>query len=542
MQKHWWQNGIVYQIYPRSFCDSNGDGIGDIPGIISKLDYLKDLGVDILWLSPVYPSPNCDNGYDISDYCGIHPDFGTMEDMDRLIAEAKARGIRIIMDLVINHTSDEHPWFQRALEGDPEYRDYYYFCKGKDGKVPNNWGSFFAGDVWEPVGNDEYYLHLFAKKQPDLNWHNLKVYDEVCDILRFWLDKGIAGFRCDVINILYKNTLDDGKKQLALTGLEHYLSTEGNHDILRRLRKDVLSKYDCFTVGETVMVDTKMARDLCNRDRGELDMVFGFEHMECDQIAVKWFKVPYRPQKLIERLDKWQREIEWTANYLENHDQPRSVSRFGDEGELSEISAKMLGGLNLCLRGTAYIYEGQEIGMTNYPFQSLDDIEDVESHTVNETAKKMGLWPGLRWSLIRKTSRDNARTPMQWTGGEHGGFTEGTPWLAVNPNCKTINVSAEEKNPDSILAFYKEMIRMRKASDALQWGDYRKLSSPKDVYIFERETKDEKVTVICNMGKKKRKIQPVDGEVLIGNYGVYGAENGQTLKPYEFRVVKAVGR
>lgn len=535
IQKHWWQNGIVYQIYPRSFCDSNGDGIGDIPGIISKLDYLKSLGVDILWLSPVYPSPNCDNGYDISDYCGIHPDFGTMEDMDRLIAEAKARGIRIIMDLVINHTSDEHPWFKKALAGDPEYRDYYYFRKGKDGKVPNNWGSFFAGDVWEPVGDDEYYLHLFAKKQPDLNWHNPKVYDEVCDVLRFWLDKGIAGFRCDVINIIYKNTLADGKKQLALTGIEHYLSTEGCHDILQRLRKDVLSKYDCFTVGETVMVDTKMAGDLCNRERGELDMVFGFEHMECDQIGVKWFKVPYRPQKLIDRLDKWQREIQWAANYLENHDQPRSVSRFGDEGGMREVSAKMLGGLNLCLRGTAYIYEGQEIGMTNYPFRSLDDIEDVESHTVNETAKKMGMWPSLRWSLIRKTSRDHARTPMQWTGDELGGFTTGKPWLAVNPNCSFINVAAEEGRADGVLSFYREMIHLRKSSNALQWGDYRKLSSPKDVYIFEREAEDEKVTVLCNMSRKEKRIDPVDGEILIGNYG---DENGAVLKPYEFRVVK----
>lgn len=551
--KKWWRNGIVYQIYPRSFCDSNSDGIGDIPGIISKLDYLKELGIDIIWLSPVYASPNCDNGYDISDYMSIHPDFGTMDDMEKLIFEAKARGIRIIMDLVVNHTSDEHEWFKKALAGDAKYRDYYIFREGKNGKLPNNWGSFFGSDCWEKVPSEEnmYYLHLFDKKQPDLNWHNPAVYDEVCEILRFWLNKGIAGFRCDVINVLYKNSLEDGKKKIALTGLEHYHSTEGNHDILRRLRKDVLSQYDCFTVGETVLVDTKKAMELCGSERGELDMVFGFEHMECDQIGIKWFKTKYKPEKLINTLDRWQREMEWNANYFENHDQPRSVSRFGGSGKMHDISCKMLAGLLLSLRGTPYIYEGQEIGMTNGDFKDLSEIMDVESHTVDKTMQSLHFSAKLRDKLIKLTTRDNARTPMQWEGDAHNaGFTGGTPWLKINSNFRIINVKDEQTDEESVLAFYKQMIDYRKNSETLQWGDYERLKSPKNVFAFRRFTDNKNTVVICNMTAKKQPVwvQAVKSNenaklvLKMGNYSTdsftasSGTADALSFRPFEFSV------
>ena len=538
LQKNWWRSAVVYQIYPRSFCDSNGDGIGDIPGIVSKLPYLKELGVDVIWLSPVYASPNCDNGYDISDYRAIHPDFGTMEDMDQLIREAERMGIRILMDLVINHTSDRHEWFQKALANDPVYRDYYIFREGKaDGSLPNNWGSFFAGDVWESAGDGTYYLHLFAPGQPDLNWHNPRVYEEVCDILRFWLDKGIAGFRCDVINVLYKNTLEDGKKQLALTGKEHYLSTDGTHDILQRLRRDVFSKYDCFTVGETVLVDTKTAMKLCGSNRGELDMVFGFEHMEADQIGVKWFKTPYHPKRLIDALDRWQREMEWNANYLENHDQPRSVSRFGDVCGYHKESAKMLCGLNLSLRGTPYIYEGEEIGMTNGDFSGLSEIQDVESHNVYKMMCDLHFPASVRDKLLLQTTRDNARTPMQWTDEKYAGFSEGEPWLKVNANHTWINVETQERDPDSILAFYRKMIAFRKNSDALKWGDYRKFPSVSGVYVFRRRTRLECLVIYANLTPHRKKAPIFLGTCLFGNYPEEGREEGW-LRPYEFRILQ----
>ncbi len=530
MNREWWRNAIVYQIYPRSFNDSNGDGIGDIPGITEKLDYLKELGVDCLWLSPVYASPNCDNGYDISDYKSIHPDFGTMEDFDRLLKEAGDRGIKIIMDLVINHTSDEHEWFQKALAGDEKYREYYYFRKKR-----NNWGSFFGGKAWEKVpGEDMYYLHLFSKKQPDLNWHNPEVYNEVCDIMRFWLDKGVAGFRCDVINVIYKNSLDNGKRRLVLTGIENYLSTEGNHDILRRLRKDVLSHYDCFTVGETVFVDPAQANLLMGEGRKELDMVFGFEHMECDQRWLKWFKRPYAPERLINALDKWQRNCEWNANYLENHDQPRSVSRFGDSEECRKPSAKMLCMLNMCLRGTPYIYEGEEIGMTNGDFKKMSEIRDVESRNVNDILVRFLVPKSIRQKMIFRVTRDNARTPMQWDNTAGAGFTEGVPWLKINGNHEWINVEHDSKRENGVLPFYKKMIAYRKQSEALQFGDYKKLSSEKGVYAFERSAGKNKVTVILNMNSYEEKMPEIKGKLVLSNYNRENTDdmNG-IMKPYE---------
>lgn len=534
----WWESGVVYQIYPRSFCDSNGDGIGDINGIISKLDYLKELGITIIWLSPVYKSPNDDNGYDISDYSGINPEYGNMTDMDNLIARAKDLGIKIIMDLVINHTSDEHKWFMEAKDPASPFRDYYIWRKGrgKNGvKPPNNWTSFFAEGAWKREA-DEYYLHLFSKKQPDLNWKNPKVFEEIKNIMRFWLDKGIAGFRCDVINVIYKRSLQNGKKHLALTGKEFYLSQEGCHDILRRLKKEVLSDYDCFTVGETVLVNTAMANDLCGKDRQELDMVFGFEHMETDQIGNKWFKTKFKPQKFKKVICRWQKDLYWNANYLENHDQPRSVSRFGDDGKYWDKSAKMLALLNICLRGTPYIYEGQEIGMTNGDFTGLDEIMDIESHNVDKMAKKMLFTRKARWKLIKKTSRDNARTPMQWKNTVNGGFTSGKPWLQVNKNYKTINVESAINEGNSIYHWYKNLLEIRKQSSVLLTGKFIPQKSKKNVFYYERVLVDERYIIICNMSKATVKISQVSGVLVLNNYENF---DNQILQPYEARLIKA---
>lgn len=514
----WWKDAVVYQIYPRSFMDSNGDGIGDIRGIISRLDYLKDLGVDVLWLSPVYRSPNDDNGYDISDYCDINPEYGTMADMDELIVKAKERKLKIVMDLVINHTSDEHPWFRIACEGDPHYRDYYFFRKGRNGKPPNNWTGFFGGIAWERTGNpDEWYLHLFSKKQPDLNYRNPAVLEEIKQIMRFWLDKGISGFRCDVINIIYKSSLENGRRKLILTGSEHYISQQGAHEILQTLRKDVLSHYDCFTVGETVFVTPSTARDLCDESRKELDMLFSFEHMETDQIVVKWFKRKFKPKRFFDILTKWQSELDWNANYLENHDQPRSVSRFGDADNYWEKSAKLLAVLLLSLRGTPYIYQGQELGMTNFDYSSMEDIRDVESKNIYSLAKKLLIPAGYRWKMISRTSRDNARTPMQWSDERNAGFSTGDPWLKLNKNYLRINAAVQARDPQSVLAFYKKMIALHAESEILRRGAFRELAIEDELFAFERSTGAQKLTVLLNFSPKQLHTKFI-GEIVISNY------------------------
>ena len=533
-----YKNSTVYQIYPRSFCDSDGDGVGDIKGIISKLDYIASLGVDVIWLSPVYKSPNDDNGYDISDYKDIQPEFGTMEDFDLLLSEAKARGISIIMDLVINHTSDEHEWFERAKAGEQKYKDYYIIKKGENGKLPNNWGNFFAECPWEPFGdpeNEEYYLHLFSKKQPDLNWYNPEVYKEVCDIMRFWLDKGVAGFRCDVINVIFKQSFKDGKKSLALTGKEHYLSTDGCHNILAALRRDVLSNYETLTVGETVMVDLKEAADLTLPERGELDMVFAFEHMECDQVGVKWFKTKFKPKKLMDILTKWQEGLPWNSCYFENHDQPRSVTRFTKGGEYREIGAKMLLGLLFSLRGTTYVYQGQEIGMTNGAFGSLDEIMDIESHNVDKMAKKLGIINPFRWKMIKATSRDNARTPMQWNGGKNAGFTAGKPWLKLHPNYTEVNVESDLKNENGVISFFKAINNFKKSSEILKEGSFKALAATRSVYVFERELDGKKLTAFCNFSTGKSTYPvTVEGERVLSNY----EGTDKKLRPYEFVLIE----
>ena len=532
----WWQEQVVYQIYPRSFQDTNGDGLGDLPGILFHLDALKDLGVGVLWLSPVYPSPNVDNGYDISDYRGIHPDFGTMADMELLIAEARKRDIRIIMDLVINHTSDQHPWFQKSRDKNSPYSDYYIWRPGKDGKAPNNWTGFFGGGCWEyDKQRGEYYLHLFAENQPDLNYRNPKVLEEVQDIMHFWLQKGIAGFRCDVINILSKTSLKNGRKKLILTGSEHYLSQEGTHEILRTLRSKVLDSYDCFTVGETVFVTPKTARDLCDKDRKELDMVFTFEHMETDQYLVKWFKGKFRPGRFAKTLSKWQQELTWNANYLENHDQPRSVSRFGNDGAYWSASAKMLCILLLTLRGTPFIYQGQEIGMTNFDFTSINQIQDVESHSIHAFAKRLGFPPAFRWKLIKDTSRDNARTPMQWNTQPYAGFTTGKPWLGINENYHRINMASQMGDPESIRSFYKQMIALRNSSEILKYGSYQTVFINKHVYVFQREWEGRSLTVLLNFSTHRQKASVV-GKPVLSN--TKRQDYDGILEPYEGLILK----
>jgi len=538
MKQPWWQERIVYQIYPRSFQDSNGDGIGDLRGIINRLDYLDALGVGVIWLSPVYRSPNVDNGYDISDYYDINPQLGTMADMDELIKKAAELDIRIIMDLVINHTSDQHVWFQQSRDPKSPYRDYYIWRPGKNGKPPNNWTSFFAEDCWvydEKSG--EYYLHLFAKEQPDLNYNNPKVLEEVKNILSFWLDKGISGFRCDVINILYKDSLADGRQRLILRGIEHYLSRPGTHEILQSLRRDVFSQYDCFTVGETVFVTPQMGRDLCDPEREELDMIFSFEHMETDQFIVKWFKRRFHPGRLAKAIDRWQRALDWNANYLENHDQPRSVSRFGNDGRFWSESAKLLATLLLTLRGTPFVYQGQEIGMTNFDFTSLGQVQDVESHNVYHLAKKL-LIPGwYRWRMIQQTSRDNARTPMQWDGTANAGFSTGQPWLGVNNNFKRINVAEQIDRDDSILGFYRELIRLRASLDTLKSGQFQLLTAGRHVVAYARSLENEHLIIALNFSTRNRRIA-YKGEVILASSGRTAI--GDELLPYEAVILRSM--
>ncbi len=534
---------VIYQIYPRSFMDSDGDGVGDIRGIISKLDHIASLGVNNIWLSPVYVSPNDDNGYDIADYKAIQPQFGTMDDFDELLAKAREKGIGIVMDLVINHTSDEHEWFKKALAGDEKYRNYYIIRKGKKNKVPNNWGNFFAECPWTKFGDseDEYYLHLFSKKQPDLNWHNPEVMDEVKDIMRFWLDRGVAGFRCDVINVIYKDSLKNGKKKIALTGLEHYHSTQGCHKILAELRRDVLEPYGAFAVGETVFVDIPKAKDLCDEDRKELDMVFSFKHMECDQIGLKWFPAKMNVRKLMNTLTEWQTGLNWNTCYFENHDQPRFISRFNDSQNFRKESSKMMAGLLMTLRGTPFIYEGQEIGMTNGDFKNLDEIMDIESHNINAMAKSLGIPKGMRWKMIKHGSRDHARTPVQWSDAPNAGFTTGQPWLKINGNYTEVNMEKDKADPDGVFAFWQKMIALRKTNDILCQGGFIPVLTSKNIFAFERELEGRKLLALFNMSGKKAKLPKKlrnGNNVLVGNYSDNQVD---VLMPFEFRLIDEGG-
>lgn len=506
MKKNWWKEAVVYQIYPRSFKDSDGDGVGDLKGIIEKLPYLRDLGVDVLWLSPIYKSPNDDNGYDISDYRDIMTEFGTMEDFDLLLEKAHENGLKILMDLVVNHSSDEHKWFS-------EKEDFYIWRKGIDANnPPNNWGSVFGGSAWEYNDKkDMFYLHLFSKKQPDLNWENPELRKEVYDTMKFWLDKGIDGFRMDVINFISKDpAMPDGPKvEKALYGDFSPYSMNGPkiHDYLKEMNKEVLSKYDIMTVGETPGVTPEDAIKYVGEDREELNMVFQFEHMGIgDGEDGKWSHKPVDLVKFKQIMTKWQKGLEkngWNSLYLNNHDQPRMVSRFGDTKEYWKESAKMLATCLHFMQGTPYIYQGEEIGMTNVAFETLDDYRDIETlNAYKEFVEIKGKSHEEFMAAIYAVSRDNARTPVQWSSERNGGFTNGEPWIKVNRNFKEINVESQLKDEDSILNYYKKLVSLRKSSDIMVYGTYDLLlEEDEKVYAFTRTLKDEKLLVLCNFSK-----------------------------------------
>lgn len=549
MKKAWWKEAVVYQIYPRSFCDSNGDGIGDLNGITSKLDYLKELGIDVIWLSPVYKSPNDDNGYDISDYEDIMTEFGTMDDFDKMLAAAHERGIKIVMDLVVNHTSDEHPWFVESRSSkDNEKRDYYIWKEGKDGKEPTNWGSAFSGPAWKyDEKTDMYYLHLFSVKQPDLNWENPKVRKEVFDMMTRWCEKGIDGFRMDVISLISK---PEGYPDAKVVGLYGDMGICANgpkvHDYLKEMNEKVLSKFDIMTVGETAGVTLEEAKKYANTDGSELNMVFQFEHMDLDGgEKFKWSTQPMPLVPLKENLSKWQKGLDgvaWNSLYFCNHDQPRIVSRLGDESDAyRELSAKCIATCLHMMQGTPYVYQGEELGMTNTVFNSVDDFRDLESVNAYRELVESGLYTdGDMFPKIAHKSRDNARTPMQWDASENAGFTTGTPWIAVNPNYKKINVADQLKREDSVFHYYQKLIRLRKENEIIVYGNYE-LLLPEDENIFAyiRTLDNQKLLVVCNFSKSEQKFDfsgYENAKVLISNYNRDAREDG-ILKPYEATVL-----
>ena len=545
MKKAWWKEAIVYQIYPRSFYDSNGDGIGDLNGITSKLDYLKELGIDVIWLSPVYKSPNDDNGYDISDYEDIMTEFGNMEDFDKMLSAAHERGIKIVMDLVVNHTSDEHPWFVESRSSkDNEKRDYYIWKYGKDGKEPTNWGSAFSGPAWKyDEKTDMYYLHLFSVKQPDLNWENPKVRKEVFDMMTRWCEKGIDGFRMDVISLISK---PEGYPDAKVVGLYGDMGICANgpkvHDYLKEMNEKVLSKFDIMTVGETAGVTLEEAKKYANSEGNELNMVFQFEHTDLDSgEKFKWSTKPMPLVPLKENLSKWQKGLDgvaWNSLYFCNHDQPRIVSRLGDDSdEFRELSAKCIATCLHMMQGTPYVYQGEELGMTNTVFNSVDDFRDLESINAYRELVESGLFTKEdMFPKIAHKSRDNARTPMQWDASENAGFTTGTPWIAINPNYKKINVADQLKREDSVFHYYKKLIRLRKENEIIVYGKYELLLPEDDnIFAYTRSLDGKKLLTVCNFSKTEQKFDFSGYEkakVLISNYERDIRENS-ILKPYE---------
>ncbi|WP_458353953.1 glycoside hydrolase family 13 protein [Peribacillus frigoritolerans] len=555
MDKAWWKEAVVYQVYPRSFMDSDGDGIGDINGILMKLDYLQELGVNVIWLSPVYQSPNDDNGYDISDYKAIMTEFGTMADFDRLLKAVHERGMKIMMDLVVNHSSDEHPWFEesRSSKDNPK-RDYYIWKPGRNGKEPNNWESIFKGSAWEyDEATDEYYLHLFSRKQPDLNWENPKLREEVYSIMTWWLDKGVDGFRMDVINFLSKDqSYSDGAvhhEKLYGDGSPFFLNGPRIHEFLQEINQRALSGHDVITVGEMPGVTPEEAQLFTGKDRGELHMVFQFEHMDLGSGPEgKWSNDTWKLTDLKRILSKWQTGLEgdgWNSLYWNNHDQPRVVSRFGHDGKYRIESAKMLAACLHMLQGTPYIYQGEELGMTNVAFESIDEYRDIETLNSHDELVHSHGWSNERMmSAIHARSRDNARTPIQWNDSRNAGFTKGTPWIKVNPNFPEINAEKAYNDPNSIFHFYKRLIQLRKEHDIVVYGRFE-LLMPDDerIFAYTRSLEEEKLLVLCNFKEEHasytlpEELHAYSATKLIGNYGQ--EEEGissKPLKPYECRV------
>lgn len=527
----WWKTAVVYQIYPKSFQDSNGDGIGDIQGIISRLDYLRELGVDALWISPMYCSPQDDNGYDISDYRNIDPMFGTMEDMEELIRESQKRDIRIVMDLVLNHTSDEHIWFQEAKKSkDNPYHDYYVWRDGKEGELPNDMRAVFGGPAWEWVPQlGQYYFHQFSVKQPDLNWENPKVRREIYDMILWWMEKGIGGFRLDVIDQIAK----EPDKKITNNGPRL-------HDFLRELSKETFQKGELLTVGEAWGANTQNAKLYSNPDGSEFSMVFQFEHMVMDQQEGKdkWDLAPLPFVKLKKNLAKWQTRLYgcgWNSLFWDNHDLPRIVSRWGDDGECREMSAKMLATVLHGMQGTPYIYQGEELGMTNVRFEDISQYRDIEIFNMYKERMQQGYSKSEIWESIYAKGRDNARTPMQWNGSTHGGFTEGTPWIGVNPNYRQINAKAERENPNSVYHYYRRLIQLRKEYPVFVEGKFELLlEEDEQIFAYTRTNESCEMLVCANFSGQNVNCELLSewrqAKQLIHN--VQG-KLGEELKPYE---------
>lgn len=549
MEKKWWKESVVYQIYPKSFKDSNGDGVGDIRGIIQKLDYLKELGVNVLWISPMLESPQDDNGYDISDYRRIYKEYGTMEDYEELLSEAHKRDIRILMDLVVNHTSDEHNWFVESRKSkDNPYRDYYIWKDPVNGKEPNNWGGAFGGSAWEYDPQTQmYYLHLFSKKQPDLNWENEKVRQEVYDMMTFWCEKGIDGFRMDVISMISKDqTFPDGEMNNSLYGDFGPYCVHGPriHEFLQEMNREVLSKYDIMTVGETSGVTIEEAQKYAGESRNELNMVFQFEHVENGSGDYgKWTTEKYDFKEFKRIMIKWQEELQgkaWNSLFLGNHDQPRSVSRFGnDNPAYRETSAKMLATCLHMMQGTPYVYQGEELGMTNVYFDKLEDYRDIESINFFTELTEAGLMtPEYMMKCLMLRSRDNARTPMQWDDSAQAGFTDGESWIKVNPNYKEINAAQQLEDPNSIFHYYQKLIRLRKEKDIIVYGGFEPLyRDDEQIFAYIRRQKQEKLLTVCNFSDKNAGMdipeEFKEAECLITNLDRTVFEGRIVLKPYE---------
>ena len=549
MEKKWWKESVVYQIYPKSFKDSNGDGVGDIRGIIQKLDYLKELGVDVLWISPMLESPQDDNGYDISDYRRIYKEYGNMEDYEELLSEAHKRDIRILMDLVVNHTSDEHNWFVESRKSkDNPYRDYYIWKDPVNGKEPNNWGGAFGGSAWEYDPQTQmYYLHLFSKKQPDLNWENEKVRQEVYDMMTFWCEKGIDGFRMDVISMISKDqTFPDGEMNNSLYGDFGPYCVHGPrvHEFLQEMNREVLSRYDIMTVGETSGVTIEEAQKYAGEAGKELNMVFQFEHVDNGSGDYgKWTTEKYDFKEFKRIMIKWQEELQgkaWNSLFLGNHDQPRSVSRFGnDNPAYRETSAKMLATCLHMMQGTPYVYQGEELGMTNVYFDKLEDYRDIESINFFTELTEAGLMtPEYMMKCLMLRSRDNARTPMQWDDSEQAGFTDGESWIKVNPNYKEINAAQQLEDPNSIFYYYQKLIRLRKEKDIIVYGEFEPIyRDDEQIFAYIRRQKQEKLLTVCNFSDKNAEMEIPEefkgAECLITNLDRTVFEGRIVLKPYE---------
>ena len=543
----WWKERVFYQIYPRSFLDSNGDGIGDLRGIIEKLDYLKSLGIGAIWLCPVYDSPNDDNGYDIRDYEKIMAEFGTTADFNALLSGLHARDIKLVMDLVVNHSSDEHAWFRESKKSkDNPYRDYYIWRDGKDGKTPNNWASFFAPSAWkldEMTG--QYYLHLFSEKQPDLNWENPALREEIYAMVNRWFDKGVDGFRMDVINCIAKDEgLPDGSGTSNAEGyslaFEHFANRPKFYDHLRELRQNCYEGRDCLCLGEAPFTTPEEGAKLLDEETGIFDMIFPFDLMEMDDgLHGKYDPAPWTLAQFKQIVNRWQKATEhgWGSLFWSNHDQARAVSRFGctDTEELRVRSAKMLAVVMHLLRGTPFVYQGEELGMTNTPFKSESAIRDIEEFNVLRQAERQG-WYDVAWQGILFKGRDHARTPMHWSAQRNAAFTTGEPWIMVNPNYVSINAEMEENDANSVLQFYRALIALRNGSQTLQYGDYHPLwTEHEQIFAYARTLNGETYTVMCNMSGESAKIPEIPaGEIVLSNLSM---DIRSTMLPYEAFVI-----